>query len=239
MSGKIYEAIPAIMAEIGPIGKNRENEGQHYKFRGIDDVYNAIHDLLIKYKVFTVPEVLEAKDDTVTTAKGNILFYARLLMRYTFFADDGSSIVAVTRGEGMDSGDKASNKAMAVAHKYAFIQIFAIPTQSGDDPENDSHEIKASKAAEEAKEHIRALRGAGAPKAPPPDDGTPPTERKNLESEIGRLSHLLSADSMSSARAQVEEWREQHKTGDIEPYLVKLRGLKKELDEKVLEKGLF
>jgi hypothetical protein len=143
--GAIYKAIPAIMAEIGAIAKDRKNAAQGYQFRGIDDVYNAIHGLFIKYKVFTVPEVLEAKDESVTTAKGSVLFYARLLIRYTFYADDGSSFSAVARGEGMDSGDKASNKAMAVAHKYALIQTFAIPTENGDDPENESHEITAAR----------------------------------------------------------------------------------------------
>jgi hypothetical protein len=143
----IYQAIPAIMAEIGAISKDRKNTAQNYSFRGIDDVYNAIHGLLIKYKVFTVPEIVEAKDESVTNAKGTILFYTRLLMKYTFYAEDGSSFSAIVRGEGMDSGDKASNKAMAVAHKYALIQVFAIPTENGDDPEESSHDIRGEKPA--------------------------------------------------------------------------------------------
>jgi hypothetical protein len=36
-------------------------------------------------------------------------------MRYTLYATDGSSVSAVVIGEGMDSADKSSNKAMAVA----------------------------------------------------------------------------------------------------------------------------
>jgi hypothetical protein len=145
----IYKAIPAIMAEIDAIGKNRNNAAQGYKFRGIDDVYNEVHPLLMKFKVFTVPEVLDAAYSTVTTAKGSTLFYSRLKMQYTFFAEDGSSIKAVVIGEGMDSGDKASNKAMAVAHKYAIIQVFAIPTEDDKDPENDSHEVVPGKPAVE------------------------------------------------------------------------------------------
>jgi ribosomal 50S subunit-associated protein YjgA (DUF615 family) len=42
----------------------------------------------------------------------------------------------------MDSGDKASNKAMAVGHKYALLQLFAIPTEEQKDPEYDSHDVK-------------------------------------------------------------------------------------------------
>jgi hypothetical protein len=150
--GAIFKAIPAIMAEVGAIAKDRTNVAQNYKFRGIDDVYNALHDLFIKYKIFTIPEVLEEKDDTVITSKGTTLFYARLKIKYTFFAEDGSFVTAVVRGEGMDSGDKASNKAMAVAHKYALIQTFAIPTSDGVDPENESHDIKAVKPEDKPKE---------------------------------------------------------------------------------------
>jgi hypothetical protein len=148
INGLIFKAIPAIMAEIDAIGKNRKNEQQNYKFRGIDDVYNEIHPLLMKHRVFTVPKVLDEKYDTVVSAKGNNLFYSRLKIQYLFFAEDGSYVEAVVIGEGMDSGDKASNKAMAVAHKYAIIQVFAIPTEDDKDPENDSHETVAKPAVE-------------------------------------------------------------------------------------------
>jgi len=42
----------------------------------------------------------------------------------------------------MDSGDKAANKAMSVAHKYAFLQVLAIPTKETKDPDHESYEIK-------------------------------------------------------------------------------------------------
>jgi len=157
MGDAIFKAIPAIMAEIDAIGKNRNNAAQGYKFRGIDDVYNEVHPLLCKHRVFTVPEVLEAVYSTVTTAKGSTLFYSRLKIQYTFFTDDGSSVKTVVVGEGMDSGDKASNKAMAVAHKYAIIQVFAIPTEDEKDPENDSHEVVVKPGVELVDDTRKAL----------------------------------------------------------------------------------
>ncbi len=42
----------------------------------------------------------------------------------------------------MDSGDKASNKAMSVAHKYAFLQVFCIPTKDDKDPEVDTPQVQ-------------------------------------------------------------------------------------------------
>ena len=39
----------------------------------------------------------------------------------------------------MDSGDKATNKAMAIAFKYACFQVFCIPTEEMKDPDAESH----------------------------------------------------------------------------------------------------
>ena len=138
-SGKIYAAISAIMGEIDAIGKNRKNAQQNYSYRGIDDVYNALNASMAKHGVFTVPEVLEMKREERPTKSGGVLVWSILTVRYTFYASDGSSFQTVVIGEGMDSGDKASNKAMSVAQKYAFFQIFAIPTEEPKDPEVDSH----------------------------------------------------------------------------------------------------
>lgn len=64
--------------------------------------------------------------------------YSILTIRYTFYAIDGSSIEVVTIGEAMDSGDKSCNKAMSTAQKYAFFQVFAIPTEELKDSDDDS-----------------------------------------------------------------------------------------------------
>lgn len=142
MSTKIISAISAIMAEVGHIGKSRKNAQQGYNFRGVDDVYAGLQLVMAKHGVICVPEVLEDRTEDRTTAKGSALIYRVLKIRYTFYADDGSSVTAVVIGEGMDSGDKASNKAMSVAHKYALLQVFMIPTDEPKDPENESQELK-------------------------------------------------------------------------------------------------
>lgn len=135
MSEKIYQAIPAIMAEIDAVGKNKKNAQQGFMYRGIDDVMNAINPALTKYKVFIVPEILEQNREERKTAKGGTLLYSICKMKFKFFAEDGSFVEAVTIGEGMDSGDKATNKAMAIAFKYACFQVFCIPTEEMKDPD--------------------------------------------------------------------------------------------------------
>lgn len=136
----IFEALSKMLLDVDAISKARDNRQQGYKFRGIDDVYNAIHPLFARFGVFSVPTVMDSKTEERTTKSGGALIYRVLTVRYTFYSGDGSHVDAVVIGEGMDSGDKASNKAMAVAHKYAICQILSIPTDDPKDPENDSHE---------------------------------------------------------------------------------------------------
>lgn len=139
----IYTAINNIMSEIGAISKDKKNATQGFMYRGIDDVMNALQPLLSKYKVFIVPEVLEQIREERTSNKGAALIYSICKMKYTFYADDGTSVSAIVIGEGMDSGDKATNKAMAIAMKYACFQVFCIPTEEMKDPDAESHEVSS------------------------------------------------------------------------------------------------
>ena len=135
----IFQAIPRIMEDMSAIGKNKKNQQQGFLYRGIDDLYNELHPVLAKYGVFTVPEVLEDRTEDRQTKSGGTLIYRILKMKYTFYASDGTSFEAVVMGEGMDSGDKACNKAMSIAHKYAFFQVFAVATEELIDPDAVTH----------------------------------------------------------------------------------------------------
>ena len=125
----IYKAISSVMDDIGVVGKDDTNKQQGFKYRGIDAVMNALNPALIKNKVFVVPEILEQRREERATRQGGVLIYSICKIKYTFFTTDGSSVCATVIGEGMDSGDKATNKAMSVAFKYACFQVFCIPTE--------------------------------------------------------------------------------------------------------------
>jgi hypothetical protein len=146
VSGEIYAALAKCMAEVGHIGKERKNQAQGYQFRGIDDVMAHCQSVLATNGVVVVAEVLEREREILTTQKGGTMASVRLLVAHTFFAKDGSFVVATTLGEAMDSGDKASNKAMSAALKYALTETLMIPTYEADrDTEEASPEL-ASKA---------------------------------------------------------------------------------------------
>lgn len=151
--GKITEAMAAIMAEIGAIGKDRTAKMKagdsefSYAFRGIDDVYNALHPIMTKHKVFVLPEVMEVRREERTTSRGGKLGFVTVQMNYHFTHADGSRETILMVGEGMDAGDKATAKALSGALKYALFQAFMIPTDEAKDSEHDTYQIADEEAA--------------------------------------------------------------------------------------------
>ena len=131
----IYSKISAVMAEVPAIGKTKRNAQQGFNYRGIDDVMNALQNILPKHGVFYTPEVLSCNREDRVTKSGASMIYTTLQVRYTFYASDGSHVSAVVQSEGMDSADKSSNKAMSAACKYALFQVFNIPTEEMVDPD--------------------------------------------------------------------------------------------------------
>lgn len=138
---EIYQAIIGVMSDIGVIGKDKKNAQQGFKYRGVDDVMNALQPVMVQHGLFVVPEIIDQKREERQTNRGGNLIYSVCTVRYTFYAKDGSSVQCVVVGEGMDSGDKATNKAMSIAFKYACFQVFCIPTEEMKDPDAEVHTV--------------------------------------------------------------------------------------------------
>jgi hypothetical protein len=142
---KVYKAINAVQAELSSVGitKDRRNmQGSGYNFRGIDDVYNAIAPLLAKHSLCILPRVLTRECVERSSKSGGALFYVTVEVEFDFVsAEDGSKHTVKTFGEAMDSGDKATNKAMSAAYKYAAFQAFSIPTESDNDADAHTHSV--------------------------------------------------------------------------------------------------
>jgi len=142
---KVYQAINKVQAALAKTGiaKSRTNsQGSGYQFRGIDDVYNAVAPLLAEHGLCILPRVLSRTCQERTSKNGGALFYVTVESEFDFVcAEDGSKHTVKTFGEAMDSGDKATNKAMSAAYKYAAFQAFSIPTEGDNDADNASHEV--------------------------------------------------------------------------------------------------
>ena len=72
------------------------------------------------------------------------MFYVTVEVEFDFVcSEDGSTHTVKTFGEAMDRSDKATNKAMSAAYKYAAFQAFAIPTEGDNDADSDTPEVKS------------------------------------------------------------------------------------------------
>jgi len=202
---KIYGAMVALMKEIGHIEKGRESTyGGRYKYRGIDDIMAALQPAMIKCGVFVVPEVLT---HTMSEYKAkSLMFRAVVSVRYTFYAEDGSHVSSTVMGEGADVADKAYNKAMAGAMKYAITQALSIPTSEPKDSE-DSHHDAAAYTGGPGRDHEReAMRSVEL------EEPTGTIGGANIESRIKAAStkdavKKILADSVMPLPADAERGR--------------------------------
>ena len=192
MEGKIYGAISNVMADIGAVGKNNTNQFDKYKFRGIDDVMNALYPAMVKNHVFVTPEVLEAQREERASKDGKTMMYTILTIKYTFYTDDGSHVECTVIGEAMDRSDKSTNKAMSAGFKYACFQTFCIPTEELIDSETESPEVgnkvtankkEAEKSDEQKNEEMKA------------------SVDKNL---IPKANELISAEQIAMMKSEME-----------------------------------
>lgn len=216
--GKIYGLIGQAMREIGAIGKDSKNAQQGFMYRGIDAVMNALNPVMAKLGLFLCPEVLEQTREERQGRNGGTLLYSILKVKYTLYAPDGSSVSCVVLGEGMDSGDKASNKAMSVAMKYAAFQLFMIPTEEMVDPDAEVHEVapKGAKNAPKqatpppAQPRVQVTQAATVPptpaqQTPPPAPVSPVLEYLAKEREALRVVREISkAENNAIWKAQVK-----------------------------------
>lgn len=104
---KIYAAIAGVIADCGIVGKDKVNKQQGFKYRSVDDVFNALHPALAKNKVVIIPTVVERQCEEVgKTKNGTAILKVICKVKYDICAEDGSCVTSIIYGEGMDMGDK-------------------------------------------------------------------------------------------------------------------------------------
>lgn len=161
---KVYQAIADVMTAFSTegIAKNRTNtQGATYKFRGIDDVLNALSGHLSKAGLVIVPRVLSRECVERTTKNGGAIFYTNVDVEFDLIsAEDGSKHTARVQGEAMDTSDKSTNKAMSAAYKYMAFQTFCIPTEGDNDADAHTPEVQPRAkpiSAAQSKRHLDTI----------------------------------------------------------------------------------
>lgn len=136
----IYQKIANILKETKAITKSEKNQQQGFKFRGIDNVMNELHELFSKNEVFILQEVTKFTTENRPTKSGGTNTFTRATIKFRYMTTDGSFVETVNVGEAMDSGDKGMNKAMSIALKYSLLQMLLIPTEEQKDPDQTTPE---------------------------------------------------------------------------------------------------
>jgi hypothetical protein len=195
MSSLIYKKMSDVMKDVGAIGKDQKNTQQGFKFRGIDQFVNALYPALTKHGVFMSPRATsfshELKDVVRGSGKAGVDKHVSIMMEYDFYAEDGSKVtVGPVPAEGLDSGDKATNKALSAALKYALIQTFSIPTEDMAEADFESPEIGTAKAVTVAETSTVEVKPAPTPAVEPMKKSSfrkpkPATTSTNVPETIG------------------------------------------------------
>ena len=197
---QIYSAMLDAMSAIGAVGKDQENKHFRYKFRGIDDVCNAVYPAFLTAGIVMSHKVGWHDTEVGRDGKDRPLFRTRLHLATTFYARDGSSMTSEAMGEAIDSSDKSYNQAMIAAFKYMLVTTFAIPTQDSEDADRKSPEAFAGNGKNRRPDGPPAAVQAAQPEPKSEPDGTlynPDTgevledERVKTLSEIEKLKQLI------------------------------------------------
>lgn len=141
----LFEKISAIMGEVQYIQKDDHVSFKTTNYKAISEekVTDLMHQAMVKYKLVVFPIKQE------WTRMGDIT-HVDVTYRIVNAENPDESIEVVSCGDGYDTQDKGSGKAMTYAFKYMWLRTFAIPT--GEDPDKISNEeIETVKAASKAK----------------------------------------------------------------------------------------
>ena len=136
----IYEKISAIMQEVQYLAKDDHVEFGSTKYKALSEekVTTIMREKLLKYKLVVFPV------SQVANRTGNIT-HVDVVYRMINIENPEEFIEIASCGDGADTQDKGSGKAMTYAFKYMWLRTFALPT--GEDPDKiSSAELDAKEA---------------------------------------------------------------------------------------------
>lgn len=145
----IYERLSLITAEIGVVEKSLKvqvNKTSSYKAVSERDVLDAVKPIEAKYRVYSYPVSRQIVDRDIlvkeseyqgTVNRTNTLFMrVETVYRFVNIDKPDEFVETTVYGDGLDTGDKATGKAMTYADKYALMKAYKLST--GDDPDKEA-----------------------------------------------------------------------------------------------------
>ena len=148
MENNIYKRMLAIQSELATVAKNltvSTGGKSSYRAVGEKDILDAVKPLEQKYGVYSYPVDRDIVDSGEMEKQGSngystISRYLRIRTVYRFVNIDNPDdhIDILSYADGIDSGDKATGKAMTYCDKYALMKAYKIST--GEDPDQKASE---------------------------------------------------------------------------------------------------
>lgn len=185
-TAKVYGAVLEVARDLGRAGiGKRSSQGLRFSYRSIEDVLAALNPLLYQHHLIIYPERIDQEpEQSVSTRGGGVQRLVRTTITYRFVStEDGSSFTAQALGEGLDSSDKASGKAMSYAFKSAMFQTFCIPVIGMPDPDAEQGtEIAAAPVSQDLLDRARDAAMSGLEAYRTFFKSVSQTERKSLVS---------------------------------------------------------
>ena len=151
----IYESLNEVAKDVMYLGKESKNTAQNFNFRGIDAVMNVFGPSLRKHGVTPIPMV-KSIERGQKQLRNSVAKTVDIEVTYRFVNTDGDHVDATVFAEAFDTGDKATAKAMSVAMRTAFLQVFALPTDEPD-PDQYSYDIVDTTRRDEFLERAKKI----------------------------------------------------------------------------------
>ena len=151
----IYESINKVAKDVMFLGKDSQNQAQGFNFRGIDAVMNVFGPSLRKHGVTPIPMV-QSIHRGEKQLRNSVAKTVDVEVTYRFVNRAGDHLDATVYAEAFDTGDKATAKAMSVAMRTAFLQVFALPTNEPD-PDMYSYDIVDTSRKDEFLERAKKV----------------------------------------------------------------------------------
>lgn len=188
----IYEKIAAVMQDVQYLAKDDNvSFGQtNYKALSEEKVTVIMRSAMMKHRLVVFPIEQSA------TRTGNIT-HVDVKYRIVNIDDPADYIEVVSCGDGADTQDKGSGKAMTYAFKYMWLRTFAIPT--GEDPDK----ISSAQLDEEAKKAITCA-DCGKKITAKRFKGTEYSADTIAQNAVEAYGRRLCWDCMKAARAAME-----------------------------------
>ena len=157
-----HEAWNACMEAVRVVAKREENTDQHFVFRGVDAVVNAMGPVMRDNGVHVIPHRVKLLSRTEYETKryesgrgGTRMVNSVVKVKWRVYGPRGDWFPGESIGEAADAGDKGVTKAESVAWRVFLIQAGALPTDD-QDPDSTSHERASHAVAEGQEEEVPA-----------------------------------------------------------------------------------